>query len=81
MRLPRDLSGDDLIQGLYGLGYQLTRQTGSHIRLTRETPEGAQHVTIPRHKALRLGTLNGILTAVSGHLDLPKDELVRRLLK
>lgn len=54
MRLPRDLSGDDLIQGLQGLGYKPTRQTGSHVRLTRETPEGSHHVTIPRHKALRL---------------------------
>lgn len=81
MRLPRDLGGDDLIQGLRGLGYEPTRQTGSHVRLTRETPEGAQHVTVPRHKALRLGTLNGILITISGQLDLPKAELIRRILK
>lgn len=81
MRVPRDLSGDDLIQGLQGLGYKPTRQTGSHVRLTRETPEASQHVTIPRHKALRLGTLNGILNTVTDQLDLSKKELIRRILR
>ena len=34
MRLPRDLSGSDLAQSLSKLGYLITRQTGSHLRLT-----------------------------------------------
>ncbi|MFO0700552.1 MAG: type II toxin-antitoxin system HicA family toxin [Nitrospira sp.] len=34
MRLPRDLSGNDLAQVLSQLGYSITRQTGSHLRLT-----------------------------------------------
>ncbi|WP_205685578.1 type II toxin-antitoxin system HicA family toxin [Flavipsychrobacter stenotrophus] len=34
MKIPRDLSGRDLIQRLKLLGYQITRQSGSHIRLT-----------------------------------------------
>ncbi|MDJ0658694.1 MAG: type II toxin-antitoxin system HicA family toxin [Crocosphaera sp.] len=34
MKLPRDLSSDDLIKALSKLGYGVTRQTGSHIRLT-----------------------------------------------
>lgn len=81
MRLPRDLSGDDLIRGLQGLGYEATRQTGSHVRLTRETAEASHHVTIPRHKALRLGTLNGILKTVSDQLGFSKEELIRRILR
>ena len=32
MKLPRDLSAEDLIQKLANLGYRVTRQTGSHIR-------------------------------------------------
>jgi predicted RNA binding protein YcfA (HicA-like mRNA interferase family) len=36
MRIPRDLSGADLVKRLSRLGYEVTRQTGSHIRLTRE---------------------------------------------
>jgi predicted RNA binding protein YcfA (HicA-like mRNA interferase family) len=34
MRLPRDLSGEDLAGALKVFGYQVTRQTGSHMRLT-----------------------------------------------
>lgn len=36
MRLPRDLSGNDLAQALRQLRYSITRQTGSHLRLTTE---------------------------------------------
>lgn len=36
MKLPRDLSSDDLIKRLSVLGYEITRQTGSHIRLTTQ---------------------------------------------
>ena len=36
MRLPRDVSGEELARSLERLGYIVTRQTGSHIRLTRE---------------------------------------------
>lgn len=36
MRLPRDLSGDELIKQLQKFGYEQTRQTGSHVRLTRD---------------------------------------------
>jgi predicted RNA binding protein YcfA (HicA-like mRNA interferase family) len=60
MRIPRDLSGSDLVRALAAFGYVVTRQSGSHIRLT--TSQGGQHhVTVPRHDALRMGTLSGIL--------------------
>jgi predicted RNA binding protein YcfA (HicA-like mRNA interferase family) len=39
MRLPRDLSGVDLAKLLQKLGYQITRQAGSHIRLTTQQHE------------------------------------------
>ena len=35
MRLPRDLSGDQLISKPARLGYHPTRQTGSHVRSLR----------------------------------------------
>lgn len=41
MSLPRDLSGNDLAQALRTLGYSITRQTGSHLRLT--TYEHGEH--------------------------------------
>ena len=47
MRLQRDLSGDDLAVALRKLGYDATRQTGNHLRLS--THEGGEHhVTVPR---------------------------------
>ena len=78
MRLPRDLSGDDLARCLGALGYQCTRQTGSHMRLTT-TEQGEHHITIPRHKALRVGTLAAILAEVADHCGLSRDALCERL--
>jgi len=40
---------------------------------------GEHHITVPRHKLLRIGTLNRILTDVANHLHLDKGELLRRL--
>jgi hypothetical protein len=34
MKLPRDLSGTDLAKVLAKLGYQITRQNGSHMRFS-----------------------------------------------
>lgn len=79
MKLPRDLSGPELIRLLGKLGYVVTRQSGSHVRLT--TREGGEHhVTIPNHDPLRVGTLAAILAAVAGHHGVDRDELLRRLL-
>ena len=78
MRLPRDLSGNDLAQALRKLGYQVTRQTGSHIRLTT-TERGEHHLTVPSHDPLRVGTLSGILADVAEHFGLSREELTERL--
>jgi predicted RNA binding protein YcfA (HicA-like mRNA interferase family) len=48
MKTPRDISAPELIRALRILGYQQTRQDGSHIRLTTQM-EGTHHVTIPNH--------------------------------
>ena len=60
MKLPRDLSGRGLAKALQVLGYRVTRQTGSHLRITTTT-HGEHHVTVPDHDPLRVGTLGGIL--------------------
>jgi predicted RNA binding protein YcfA (HicA-like mRNA interferase family) len=77
-RLPRDLSGDELVQALRVLGYQVTRQSGSHLRLTTQAG-GEHHLTIPRHKPLRIGTLAAILADVAAHAGLTREELLTRL--
>lgn len=77
-RLPRDVSGQDLATRLGRLGYTLSRQTGSHLRLTLSDPP-QHHLTIPAHDALRVGTLAAILQAVGARLGRTRDELVRTL--
>lgn len=81
MKLPRDLSGDELARQLGSQGYQITRQTGSHMRLTRQAQdeEDEHHVTVPQHRELKVGTLSSILGDVASHLGVTKTELVRRL--
>ncbi len=65
MRIPTDLNGTDLARRLVKLGDRLTRQTGSHMRLTRLNGDLEQHLTIPAHKPLRVGTLRQILKDVA----------------
>ena len=78
MKLPRDVSGQDLARRLRPLGYDVTRQVGSHMRLT--TRERGEHsVTIPAHDELRVGTLEYILASVAHHLGLDRDELAQQL--
>ena len=78
MRLPRDWGGDKLAALLGRYGYQVTRQTGSHVRLTTQQG-GEHHITIPRHASLRVGTLNAILKDVARHLGLERDDLLMAL--
>jgi predicted RNA binding protein YcfA (HicA-like mRNA interferase family) len=78
VRLPRDVSGDDLAKALAELGYRVTRQTGSHRRLTT-LEHGEHHITIPRHESLRVGTLAEVLGDVAKHVGLTREALVERL--
>lgn len=75
MKLPRDISGRELATALERYGYTVTRQTGSHLRLTTQVG-GEHHLTIPSHLHLRIGTLNAILIEASQHLKKDKSELV-----
>lgn len=79
MRLPRELSGRDLARLLEPLGYRITRERGSHLRLTTQQG-GGHHITIPDHDALRVGTLAAILDEVARHVGIERSELVKRLL-
>lgn len=76
MNIPRDLSGRDLIKMLQKLGYQQTRQVGSHIRVTT-SQKGTHHLTIPNHSPIKLGTLSSILRDVGIHFNLSKEEVWR----
>ncbi|MBF2056451.1 MAG: type II toxin-antitoxin system HicA family toxin [Cyanobacterium sp. T60_A2020_053] len=78
MKIPRDLSSTDLIKALNKLGYKVSHQTGSHIRLTTGE-NGEHHLTIPAHNPLKVGTLNSILRDVANHFNLTKNELNNKL--
>ena len=78
MKLPRDVSGAQLAKALASLGYRVTRQTGSHMRLTCDQA-GQHHITIPNHDSLRVGTFAGILNDVGAHLGLTREQLVAKL--
>lgn len=78
MKLPRDLSSDDLIKALSKLGYSVTRQTGSHIRLTTQE-KGKHNITIPAHNPVKIGTLNAILREVCQHFNFSRDDLLKQL--
>lgn len=80
MKIPRDLSAQKLIKLLGDFDYFETRQTGSHIRLTRKGIS-ENHITLPNHNPLKIGTLNNILNEISHQLDIPKKELIEKLFK
>ena len=80
MKTPRDLSGRDLAARLRReFGYRFLHQEGSHIVLQTESPR-RHRIAVPDHRALRVGTLNGILRAIAVAQGIPKEEAFGRLL-
>ena len=78
MKLPRDISAKELIKSVQKLGYVVTRQKSSHVRLTT-TNQGQHHVTIPNHDHIRLGTLSSIIGDIAGHFRQSKEEIAEKL--
>jgi len=78
MKLPRDVSADALVKALRVLGYAVTRQKGSHIRVTTLLG-GEHHEVVPQHNPIRVGTLHSILASVAQHHQMTVEELLARL--
>ncbi len=78
MKLPRDVDPPRLIRALAVLGYQQTRQVGSHIRITTNS-NGEHHEVIPKHKSIKIGTLQSILASIARHHKMSVEELVEKL--
>jgi len=78
MKLPRNVSGAASVKVLRVLGYEATRQTGSHIRLST-SENGAHHVTIPNHSPIRIGTLAAILDDAADHIGINRQELLSKI--
>jgi len=79
LRLPRDLSGRHLAQLLRRHGYEITRQTGSHLRLTSKIKGSQHHITIPAHEELKVGTLSAILADVAAYLEISRAAVIESL--
>ena len=79
MKLPRDLSGVDLIKVLCKhFGYARVNQEGSHVIL--ETTDPRQHrISVPDHSPLRVGTLNSILRATATAKGVEREDILNFL--
>ena len=78
MKTPRDLTGAELAKALRKLDYAITRQTGSHLRVTTQTG-GEHHEVIPNHSSIKIGTLKSILRNVAAHHRMTVPDLLARL--
>jgi predicted RNA binding protein YcfA (HicA-like mRNA interferase family) len=78
VKLPRNVSGADLARALRRLGYEVTRQRGSHTRITTER-DGQHHETIPSHDPIKPGLLSSILKSVAQHHRITLDALLELL--
>ncbi|MXW53921.1 MAG: type II toxin-antitoxin system HicA family toxin [Gammaproteobacteria bacterium] len=76
MKIPRDLSGEKLASLLERhYGYQLKRSKGSHMILTSKIGSNQHTVTVPRHRSINTGTLDGLLNDVANSLNKSKKEV------
>ena len=66
MKLPRDLSGEEVCRALVRLGFDFQRQTGSH----RHYAKGSLHPCVPMHREIRPKTLKSILKQADIELEL-----------
>lgn len=79
MKIPRDLSGRELVRALCKhWDYRVVNQVGSHIILQTETP-GHQRISVPDHSPLRVGTLNAILRQVAEHKGITREDILDTL--
>ena len=79
MKIPRDLSGHDLVSVLCRRwNYIRVNQVGSHIILQTQDPT-PHRVAIPVHKSMRIGTLNSILRAVANHKGVDRQAILDSL--
>jgi len=79
VKTPRDLPGHELSKMLRRYGYEVIRQSGSHIQL-RSNILGTNHtITVPAHKFLKTGTLNSVLSRVANYLKIDRSQLIKEL--
>lgn len=72
----RKVSGDKVLRILCNkFGFSISGRSGSHVRLSKMTPEGKIGTVVPMHRELKIGTMLGILRLAK----IDKEEFVRYL--
>jgi predicted RNA binding protein YcfA (HicA-like mRNA interferase family) len=79
MKIPGDVKGDEFVKALKRLGFTVSRQTGSYIRMSVKTNDIDFHITIPNHSPIKIGTLNTILNEISTNVNINKQEIIELL--
>lgn len=69
------LSAREIISALKKLGFDVVKQRGSHIKLSKKTTNRKITTIVPSHKTVMAGTLKGILELA----EVPLEEFVEKL--
>lgn len=57
MKIPRDVNGAEAARALRRAGFEILRQTGSHLIMRKDS----RTVVVPQHKPIKPGTLKGMI--------------------
>jgi predicted RNA binding protein YcfA (HicA-like mRNA interferase family) len=57
MKTPRDVNGSEAARALRRAGFEIMRQTGSHLIMRK----ASRTVVVPQHKPIKPGTLKGMI--------------------
>jgi predicted RNA binding protein YcfA (HicA-like mRNA interferase family) len=72
----RKVSGETVVKILCNkFGFEISGRSGSHVRLSKTTPEGKVGTVVPMHRELKIGTLKGALKLA----EIDPDEFARYL--
>jgi len=76
--MPSEIGCPRLVNALCVVGYEATRQNGSHVRVS--TQRGKEnHEVIPNDRPIKTATLTGILKHVATHHRMSVNDVLREL--
>jgi hypothetical protein len=79
LKLPRDVSGEELVRSLRRFGYEVTRQTGSHMRIPSKFQRYGTSRYDPGPSTTQSRNASEILGDVASYLDLTREQLTQQL--
>jgi predicted RNA binding protein YcfA (HicA-like mRNA interferase family) len=74
----REIGCPRLVNALCVLGYEATRQNGSHVRVTTQRDE-INHEVIPNDRVIKPHAVHSILRHVAAHHRMSMGDLLRML--